>query len=43
MMRNLSPRNPEPITQPIAEERSGELKVFDRELYDKILKLAEDK
>lgn len=31
------------VPQPIAEERSGELKVFDHELYDKILKLAEDK
>ncbi len=29
--------------QPVAEEKSGELKIFDQELYDGILKLAEEK
>ena len=31
------------MPQPIAEERLGELKIFDRMLYDKILKLAEER
>jgi len=29
--------------QPVAEEKSGELKIFDQELYNRILKLAEEK
>jgi len=33
----------EKTPQPIAEERSGELKIFNLELYDRILKLMEEK
>lgn len=29
--------------QPVAEEKSGELKIFDQELYGRILKLGEEK
>lgn len=31
------------VPNPIAEEKSGKLKIYDQELYDKILKLAEEK